>query len=320
MNVLVTALGTMASQSVVNQLKKREDIYIVGVDMYPKEYIVSSKDVDKFIQVVTVLKPEEYLNQLLELCINNKIDAIFPVIDEEVQLLAENAHRLKEIGTTPCVSNLESINLCRDKYSLYVKTKECIPEIAIETMKLSEYSGEWEFPLFVKPREGRASIGCYKVNSIDDLDYIKNNNNINDFIIQKFYEGQIIAADVVRDAKNNRIQVLAREELMRNKNGAGTVVKIIHDEYLEELCSKIAEICDLNGAFNIEFIKNMNDYRMIEINPRFPAGTDYSCMAGLDLVNNQLNIMLGMEMVINKFRYGDIYARRYETYVMSTEQ
>ncbi len=319
MNVLVTALGTMASHSIVKQLKKREGIYIIGVDIYPKEYIVSSKDVDEFIQVVTVLKPEEYLNQILELCINNRVDVIFPVIDEEVKLLAENVHKFKKIGTIPCVSNLESINLCRDKYSLYVKTNECIPEIVIETMELNEYKDEWQFPVFVKPREGRASIGCYKINSKDDLEYIKSINNTDDFIVQKFYEGQLIAVDVLRDAKNNRIQVLAREELMRNKNGAGTVVKILYDEYLEKICFKIAEVFDLNGAFNVEFIKKMNDYRMIEINPRLPAGTEYSCMAGFDLVNNHLNVMLGLEMELNELRYGDIYARRYETYVMSSE-
>lgn len=314
MNILVTALGTMASSCVVKQLRKRKNIFIIGADIYPKEYLVTSNDVDKFIQVSTVLKPKKYMLELVEICKKNKIDFIFPILDEEVELLSKNISILKEIGVTPCVSNFNSIKFCRDKFLTYQKIIEIIPEIAIETMNLKDYKEEWGYPVFVKPKKGRASNGCYKIDTKDDLEYIKRKTKCKNFIIQKYYEGDLITVDIIRDIRNGDIFVLARQELIRNKSGCGTVVKIIKDNNLTDICTKIANSLNFNGVFNVEFIKNKKGYHLIEINPRLSAGTEYSCMAGLDLVNNELNIMLGRKIIVDKLNYNNIYSRRYEAY------
>lgn len=319
MNVLVTALGTMASHSVIKQLKKRGNVYIVGTDIYPEVFIASSKEIDKFVQVEPVLNQEKYLEQVTELCIQYKIDYVFPIIDEEVQLLAENRHNFQEFGTTVCVSNLESIKLSRDKLQTYYKINEMLPEIAIETMILADFNDCWEYPVFAKPREGRASIGCIKIDTKEDLEHLKRTTKRDEILVQKYYTGNIFAVDVLRDQKNNDIRIIIREELLRNKNGSGTVVKIVNDEYINNICYEIAQIFDFNGVFNIELIKNENQYKLIEINPRFPAGTEFSCMAGLDLVNGQLNIMMGKGISSGEIKYGNIYARRYEAYDMQSK-
>lgn len=316
MNILVTALGTMASQCIVRQLKKRKNIFIIGADIYPRNYISTSNDVDEFIQVRSVLDHEKYLIDLLEICKRFNIDVIFPIIDEEVELLAKNIGKLRELEIIPCVSNWQSVELCRDKILTYNKIKMSIPEIAIESVKLADYNNQWEYPVFIKPIKGRASIGCLKVNTRRELEFYSEQLNTNEYIIQKYYEGRILAVDTIRDAKNNEIVVIPREELLRNKNGCGTVVQIINDTNIENICARIANAFNLEGVFNAEFFLDESGYHLIEINPRFSAGSDYTCMAGIDIVNSQLNVMTGENILNAPISYGNIYSKRYESYSM----
>lgn len=316
MNVLVTALGTMASACVVKQLRKKKDIYIIGTDIYPKEYIVTSKEIDYFIQVETVLNAEKYLNQLINICKKYAVEAIFPIIDEEVEILANNYNKFISIGTIPCISSLESVELCRDKLLTFKKIVDYLPDISIDTMNLYEYKEQWKYPVFVKPRKGRASINCMKIDCKEDLEYQKNKLEGKDFIVQKYYEGRFFSVDIVRNPLDEKTLVSVREELVRNKNGSGTVVEIVENKYLEMICKSVAKLFNINGVANIEFIYDDKGYHLVEINPRLPAGAEYSCMAGLDLVNLQLDIMMKKNTNVSEIKYGKVYARRYEAYEM----
>ena len=54
--------------------------------------------------------------------------------------------------------------------------------------------------------------------------------------------------------------------------------------------------------------------KIIEVNPRLPAGIAYSCMCGLDVVMNALRIARNQECKFEPIRIGAHFAKRYETY------
>ena len=110
--------------------------------------------------------------------------------------------------------------------------------------------------------------------------------------------------------------MIQKREILRNSNGCGTVVEIIDNSELETICKQIAEKLDLNGIINVEFFITKEGPKIIEINPRLPAGTSYSCLAGGNTVINTLLIANGEPCEIGKIKIGKIYARRYETYEM----
>jgi carbamoyl-phosphate synthase large subunit len=315
MVILISALGTLASKCILEELKKYNNNFIIGTDIYPKEYIVSSKQVHVFRQVTAVLEEEKYLDELINICMEYKVNLIYPIIDEEIELLAKNLERVIRTGAIPCVSNLKSINICRNKLLTYEIVNENMPEIAIQTKLLSQFNSSKTYPLFIKPIKGRASIGCFKICSNADLNYYKSKVNCDEYIIQDYIEGRFFSVDIIRD-NNKNINVLVKEELLRNKNGAGMVIKTTKNKKLERIASKIVSIIDIKGAANLEFIYDGKNYRLVEVNPRLPAGTQFSCMAGFNLVNAQKDIMLGNEVKFGEFKYNTIYSRRYETYEM----
>ena len=102
--------------------------------------------------------------------------------------------------------------------------------------------------------------------------------------------------DYVRSPKEGASFCVPREELLRTKNGAGTTVRIFHDEQLEQLVPYIGDKLDVTGVVNMEFIKNEKGYYLIDINPRFSAGIAFSCKAGYDFVNAHLACFSGQNL------------------------
>ena len=65
--VLVTAIGSLAADIVIKNLK-REGYQVIGSDIYPKEWIVDAYSVDRFFQVPLAADSTAYLKALIEIC------------------------------------------------------------------------------------------------------------------------------------------------------------------------------------------------------------------------------------------------------------
>lgn len=73
---------------------------------------------------------------------------------------------------------------------------------------------------------------------------------------------------------------------------------------------------NLNGVVNAEFFYCDGEYKIIEINPRFPAGTSFSVLAGCNMPLNAIKIANGEPCIDCDIAYGKHLAKRYETYSM----
>lgn len=317
--VLVTALGTASGYAVVSELKKFSNQFkILGADMRPANEIATSKDVDEFYRFPSAIaNQQEYYSFVREFCKNNKVQYLYCFIDEEVVNLARHRSELEKIGTKLCLPEWNTIELChyKNKFSDWINLE--FPEIAIYRYKSTDDITKGNYPVFIKPIEGRASIGCRAIQNEEELnELLKKDYFTNQFLIQEFVEGDIITVDMIRNRKTNQIAVAQRKELLRNANGCGIAVEIINIPMLTQICRKIAERLDLNGVVNIEFFQKKNGFAIIEINPRFSAGTAYSCKAGCNTVINALRIAMGIPCEISDVAVGKHFAKRYEIYEM----
>ena len=104
-----------------------------------------------------------------------------------------------------------------------------------------------------KPIEGRASIGCRRINNRTELNSIR--NSWQNYVVQEYIGSKtdIVAVDIVRNKKTNQVEIAQRLELMRNSNGCGVAVEIVDNPKVREACLKIAEMLDINGVVNTEF-------------------------------------------------------------------
>jgi carbamoyl-phosphate synthase large subunit len=313
-NVLVTAIGSFSADITIKELKKN-GFFVVGCDIYAKELIVDSQNVDVFYQAPLVINEEEYRNFILNICKKHNINYIIPLTDIEVDFY--NNHRDLFDNQTVCISDKKTIDLCRDKYEFqeFVKKLDYINEI--ETKSLDSVNpNELDYPIVCKKVDGRSSEGLHYFYNSDELNaFIKNNEH--KCIVEPFIDGKIITVDVVRDRDGNTVSI-PREELIRTKNGAGLSVYVFNDDELRKKCNRLANDLNILGCVNFEFIKNGDDYYIIECNPRFSGGIEFSCLSGYNMIINHIN---GFVSKIDKdVKYKNQYiARKYEEYITKIE-
>jgi len=319
-NILVTAIGSFSADIIIKNLKK-EGNYVIGCDIYPKEWIIDAQNVDLFYQSPYANNIEEYVNFICKICDMNKIDFIMPLTDPEVEILSKHKKRVEAYGAILCTSDYETIQLCRDKYKLPKFLAEHDIPNSISTFLLDEIDvKEFSYPFFAKPRSGRSSQGCMLINDKTDFQYIVEKCKKEQYIIQPYIEGKIITVDVVRNETSGMVSSMCRRELIRNNSGAGLTVEIFHDIFLSDLCKKIANVLNIRGTVNIEFIESSNGYYFLEVNPRFSGGVEFSCIAGYDVITQHLNCFRDLPIIAAPCTHKMIISKKYEECVTWEER
>ena len=130
---------------------------------------------------------------ILGICRKENITGVLSLIDPELSLLAENVDRFTEIGVTPIVSTYELCETSLDKYKMYemlgklgIPTAKCYR--SIEEFETARSEGEVDYPVFVKPQKGSASININAVKSKEMLEALF--HDYEDLMIQEFMKGQ----------------------------------------------------------------------------------------------------------------------------------
>ncbi len=312
-NILVTAIGSMSASCVITALKEQGH-RVVGCDIHPKEWHYLAQFCDNFYQVAPASVRDSFFVDIYNICTQESIDYIMPLIDVEVDLFSHNREWFDNNNIIVCISNIESISIARDKYRLfsYFKHDDNLP--SIPTFDCCELDvNTVELPLIAKKRDGRSSIGLEIVNTKERLSQLQKEDN---YIFQRLLDGEIFTVDYIRDAKTSNYVAIPRDELVRTSNGAGLTVKILNNSRLVELTNYIGTRLNINGCVNMEFIHNNDDYYLIDINPRFSAGIAFTMQAGYNLPINHLRCFSG-ESIEDACQYNEfISTKLYREYIV----
>lgn len=301
--ILLTAIGSMSASTIVKSLKQ-QGIILYGCDIYHKEWHPLAKELNELFQVPKA-RQENYINSLLTICSNEKIDYVFPLTDVEIDVLVEYINDFDKINTVICFPGKKTIEISRDKFNLFNFFSDNEKVKVIPTYKDIKHV---KFPIIAKPQNGRSSEGIIKIESLGDLP--KNLSQRLDYIFQPIINGSIYTVDYIRQ-KDGIDYSLARKELIRTSNGAGISVEIIEDKKLVNLASEIGNKLDIKGCVNMEFIHNNNDFYLMDINPRFSAGVGFSFLAGYNFPVEHLKVFMNMDIVLNIKPKKGFYAKQY---------
>lgn len=317
-SVLVTSIGSFAADIVIKNIKKM-DMQVVGCDIYPKEWIAASNETNLFYQVPYVYDTEAYLNSIWEICVENKISYIIPLTDVDVDFFCEFENQFTNLGVKICISPKETLYYCRNKQRLteFVMDRDMgipiIPTLSVDRVMKEQL----EFPVICKVINGRSSQGIQFINNNEEWQcFVKNVPNKEEYIVQPVIKGDVITVDVVREKTGLHTVAVARRELLRTANGAGTSVHVFRDEKLESDAIALANELGIVGCVNFEFIDTGKEYYLLECNPRFSGGAAFSCMAGVDIVRAHIRCFEGLEIETNNKLQEMYIARKYEEYIM----
>lgn len=318
--VLITSTGSVAADIVTKSLK-RMGFYVIGCNIYPKEWIAESCEVNTFVQSPPVSDNERYLEFVKDLCEREKINYVFPMIDYEIDLLNNYREWFEERGVVLCISPKKSIDIIRDKKKLaeFIETY-CVDTVSIPTKKMSEIVNlEWQFPIVCKPYNGRSSQGLRYIYTDEEWKKILVEVKQEDYIVQPYINGPRIVVEIVRQSIPNKVVAMTRRELISTPHGCSLTVLTYQDKKLEKAASNLANALGVVGDVNFEYILDKEGvYHFIECNPRFSAGCEFSCMSGYDCVENHIKCFMGQEIEDYHFNHNMIIARKYEEYVTAT--
>ncbi len=320
-SVLVTSTGSVATDISIKSLK-RMGYRVVGCNIYPKEWVVESCEMDMFYQIPPVSKNEEYLKAVQEICVNEKISFIFPMIDYEIDLFTKNREWFKKHNVTLCISPDHSLEFTRNKKKLqdFIE-RECPKTHAIPTKLLKDIDElEWDFPVVCKPYNGRSSQGLKYIYNQNEWEEFRKNADKETYIVEPFIDGPLVMVEIVRQKDPHKVVAMTRREIMSTPHGCSLTVLVFQDKDLEEASKELADKLDVIGDVNFEYIMAKDGtYYLVECNPRFSAGCEFACIGGYDCIENHLKCFLGKEIEDYHFKHNMIIARKYEEYVTAVD-
>lgn len=327
MNILFTCAGRRTYLLKYFKENLSEGDKIVATDMQLSAPALQVADVK--IQVPAVYDPK-YIDITLDICREQKIDALLCLNDLELPILAENKARFDALGVKVIVSDPAVIDIAFDKY----KTAQWVESLGLNAPKTyvtlasakeALAKGEISFPLFMKPRWGSGSIGLETIDDMEELDIyyhllmkkikktILATASVGDeyIMIQEKLTGKEFGLDVMNDLQGNNVAVSVKQKLAMR---AGETDKAITVDIPEvyEMGRKIGENLKHIGNLDVDIMQRANgDYCVLELNPRFGGGYPFSYEAGVNLPKAILQWLRGekVDPVILQPEYGRMFAK-----------
>jgi len=280
-----------------------EDIKIYGTDMAGTAPALAYCD---YTRMIVPMKDPNYIDRLIEICKNDKIDLVIPTIDTDLMVLAENRSRFETIGTRVMISAPDKVLVCRDKNNTSHFFVECGLKAPETVNSYSAYRGE--YPAFIKPKDGSSSINAYRVSNIDELKNYA--GQIGDYVIQPFIEGREYTIDIFCDWDGKPISIVPRERLQVR---AGEVLKtqICVDSKMISEAKRICTAFKPCGPITVQLIRDSaGEDWFIEINPRYGGGAPLSMKAGARSAEAVLKLLAGEKVdYVADIADGAVYCR-----------
>src|SRR5574344_2389925 len=328
MNILFTCAGRRTYLLKYFKENLAEGDKVVATDMQLSAPALQVADVR--LQVPAVYDPE-YVNITLNICKEQKIDALLSLNDLELPILAENKDRFEELGVKVIVSDPEVIDIAFDKY----KTAQWVESLGLvapktyvrlEDAKKALSAGEIEFPLFMKPRWGSGSIGLESIADMEELDIYYNllmkkikktifaTASVGDeyIMIQEKLTGSEFGLDIMNDLNGNHFAVSVKQKLAMRAGETDKAVTVDLPE-VREMGRKIGESLGHIGNLDVDIMQRADGaYCVLELNPRFGGGFPFSYEAGVNFPLALIKWLKGetVNPAILQPEYGRIFSKK----------
>lgn len=312
MNILILSAGTR--DKVVQYFKKTigDEGRVIATDcsnLAPAVY-----EADKFILVPRIDAPG-YMDGVLDICKREKVDAVFSLIDPELSMLAERAEEFRAIGTTPVISPYDLVETCFNKYkmaSLFAEngldTAKCY--MSIGDFQEARDKGDIDYPVFVKPVCGSASMHINKVSSDEELEGLF--HMYEDLMIQEYMNGTEYGADVYIDMISGKCTSIFIKEKIKMRAGETDKSVSYKDEELFRMIARFVEAVGFRGMIDIDIFNINGKWYFSEVNPRFGGGYPHAYECGVDMPKQLVNNVKGIENPVNIGNYKTgVYMMKY---------
>lgn len=312
MNILILSAGT---RNKIVQYFKQElngNGKVIATDM--STIAPAIYDADKYY-IVPRITEKNYIDIVLDICKKENIDGVLSLIDPEPSLLAKNEEKFSNLGVTIIGSSYELCERALDKMQMFNWLKKHNYNCARSYIDKNEFYNDLDkglinFPVFVKPVRGSASIAISKVYDMETVDLLFAHSD--NLMIQEYLDGQEIGVDCYIDMISGKlVSVFAKKKLVMR---AGETDKSISfkDQKLFDLVEKFVKESGWKGQIDIDIFDIDGEYYISEVNPRFGGGYPHAYECGANHMKLIVNNLKGIENspVIGQYKE-DVYMMKY---------
>jgi carbamoyl-phosphate synthase large subunit len=261
--------------------------------------------------IVPLTTDWRYIPIIKSICFKERIRLLIPTIDDELPLFGVHAETFLSMGVRVAVSGARTGEICNDKRltSAWLSEKK-IPVAA--TWLPSELDiPNLRYPLFLKPRCGRGSVGAFPIRDEKELRFFL--DYVPDPVVQEYLPGREFTIDVLADFTGRVISAVPRERLVI-RSGVSDRGRTCNHAGMIDLAVRTAEALDIRGPANIQLKLHQNQLRIFEVNPRFSGGIPLTIAAGADFPSWLIEMRCGrrVDSCLGRFTEGLVMAC-YET-------
>ena len=278
-NVLITSAGRrgMLVQLFQRELKRQfPSATVFATDIKP-EISSACQLADRSFKISPIAS-EGYMDELLEICIQNKIGLVIPTIDTELRKLADSRDRFLEHSIHLAVSSADVIRHCRDKRL----TKQLFSRHNINSPKLFDPVRESPYPLFAKPYDGSSSNNLFLVESFEKLsEEILSNRKLIFTEYLSPLEHDEYTVDMYFD-RHSELKCFVPRLRIETRAGEISKGRTSKKTFFQKLKNHFKHLPGARGCLTVQFFARRKDGHLygIEINPRFGGGFPLSYEAG----------------------------------------
>jgi len=233
-----------------------------------------------------------YIESLLCLCAHEQLQLLFPLIDTDLMKLSLARPDFARAGTNAVVCDPDFIEVTGNKY----KTHAFLRRLGIDTPNVFELESgredDYRYPLFMKPLDGSASRGIFKINSTRELLFFR--EYVERPILQEYVAGQEFTLDMFFDFHGELRCIVPRRRIEVRAGEVSKSVIEMDPAVMEAGWALGMQLRGVRGVINVQCIRTAEGrVSFIEINPRFGGGTPLSLHAGADFPRWLLQMALG---------------------------
>ena len=332
--VLVTGAGAPGIKGTIYSLKKNidnRDVVIIGTDM--NKDVVGAYICDKFRVIPPAKKENLYLDALLKICKEDKVDVLLPQNTFELEILSNNRNKFDKVGTKVVTASKTSIDIANDKY-LLMKTCKKLGVPVGEFYKVNRFDDlvskakKLGWPLtnvVVKPPVSNGMRGVRIISeSIDrkkmfynekpnslysTMEDLKNvlGKSFPELIITEFLPGKEYTVDVFKENDNITVIPRIRHQVRSGITFSGEVIK--HDDLIE-YCKLISTELNMENCYGFQFkLDKKNVPKILESNPRIQGTMVLATIANANIIYASVKKALGEEIPEFDVKWGAKFLR-----------
>lgn len=295
MNILILSAGTR--NKIVQYFKNAvgSEGTIIATDM--SELAPAVYEADKFYKVPRITE-EGYIDIIFDICKKENINGVLSLIDPELSLLAQYKDEFEALGVTVIGSSYELCERALDKMEMYewlsTHGYKCAKSyVDKEAFYADIEQGLIQYPVFVKPVCGSASIAISKVHDKETIELLFSHSD--NLMIQELLDGQEIGADVYIDMISKEVVSIFTKKKIVMRAGETDKAVSFKDENLFALIKSFAEESGWLGQIDIDIFDVDGEYYISEVNPRFGGGYPHAYECGCNHIMMILNNLKGLE-------------------------